>query len=114
MVASSKMKDLNKLLSSSPTPDLIKARVSLQTEVIILTTNEAETLILKSLSRFYKEGDKPSKLLANQLGHKAASLVIPQIRLSDGSLMEDHQTINNQFKEFDSRENFPYRISLRG
>lgn len=100
---SSRIKALDSLISSSPTPDRMKARVSLQTEADLLLTTEAERLIFKSRSRFYEEGDKPSKLLASQLRQKAASHVISQIRLPDGVLSEDHQTINNNFKEFYSK-----------
>lgn len=68
-----------------------------------LSTTEAERLMFKSRSRYYEEVDKPSKLLASQLCQKAASHIIPQIRLSDGSFSENHQAINNHFKEFYSK-----------
>lgn len=100
---SSEIKTMDELISLSTTPDFIRRRVSIQTEIDLITTTQAEKLILKSRSRFYKEGDKPSKLLANQLRQKAASRNISQIRLSDGSLTEDHQSINNCFKEFYSK-----------
>ena len=54
---SSRIKALDSLISSSATPDRIKARVSLQTEADLLTS-EAKRLIFKSRSRFYEEGDK--------------------------------------------------------
>ena len=100
---SSEIKTLDGLIAASPTPDLIRRRVGLQTEIDLLTTTQAERLILKSRSRFYEEGDKPSKLLASQLRQKAASRIISQIMLPDGSSTEDHQTINNCFKEFYSK-----------
>lgn len=77
--------------------------MGLQTEADLLSTTEAERLIFKSRSQYYEEGDKHSKLLASQLGQKAASHFISQIRLSDGSLSEDHQAINNHFKKFYSK-----------
>jgi len=73
---SSEIKTLDGLIAASPTPDLIRRRVGLQTEIDLLTTTQAERLILKSRSRFYEEGDKPSKLLASQLRQKAASCII--------------------------------------
>lgn len=73
---SSKTKALDGLISASLTPDLIKKRVGLQTEVGLLTTTQAERLILMSCSRFYEEGDKPSKLLANRLRQRAVSHII--------------------------------------
>ena len=97
---SSEIKVLYGLISGSPTSDLIKRRVGLQTKIDLLTTTQTETLIFKSRSRFYEEGDKPSKLLASQLRHKAASRIISQIRLPDSSSTQDHQAINNCFKEF--------------
>ena len=96
------VKTLDGLIAGSPTPDLIRRRVGIQTEIDLLTTTQAERLILKSHSRFYEEGDKPSKLLANQLRQKAASRIISQIMLPDGSSTEDHQTINC-FKELYSK-----------
>lgn len=50
-----------------------------------------------------EEGDKPSKLLASQLRQKAVSRTILQIMLPDGSSTEDHQAINNCFKQFCSK-----------
>lgn len=50
-----------------------------------------------------EEGDKPSKLLASQLLQKAMSRTISQIMLPDGSSTEDHQAINNCFKQFCSK-----------
>lgn len=100
---SSEIKDLDGLISGSPTPDLIRRRVGLQTEIDLLTTTQAERFILTSRSRFYEEGDKPSKLLASQLRQKAVSRIISQIMLPDGSSTEDHQAINDCFKEFYSK-----------
>lgn len=100
---SSEIKTLDSLISISSTPDLIKRRLSLQTEIDLLTSSQAEGLILKSRSRFYEEGDKAFKLLASQLRQKAASRNILQIMLPNGSLTEDHRSINNCFKEYYSK-----------
>lgn len=102
---SSEIKSLDSLISISSTPDLIGRRLTMQTEIDLLTSTHAEELILKSRSRFYEEGDKPSKLLASQLRQKAASRNIPQILLPHGCLTEDHRSNNNCFKEYSSKLN---------
>lgn len=54
-------------LAITPSDDLLKRCVTLQTELDLITTNEAERLLLHSCSRYYEHGDKSGRLLAHQL-----------------------------------------------
>ncbi|KAF3840392.1 hypothetical protein F7725_019109, partial [Dissostichus mawsoni] len=46
-------------------------RVELQTEFDLITTTDAERLLLRSRSTYYEHGDKASRLLAHQLRRQA-------------------------------------------
>lgn len=82
MDMSSRIKTLDDLISTSPTPNLIKTRIALQTEADLLSTTEAERLIFKSRCLYYEEGDKPSKLLSVQ---SVKSFTLIFIRVQTGS-----------------------------
>lgn len=69
-------------LAAAPSDSLSKRRLVLQTELDLITTNEAEHLLLFCHTRYYKFGDEPSRLLAHQLRHQAASRLIPLIKES--------------------------------
>lgn len=69
---SSDLDSVDQQLATSPSDDLLKHRVTLQTELDLITTNEAERLLLHSRSRYYEHGDKSGRLLAHQLRHQAA------------------------------------------
>lgn len=72
----------------------------LQTELDLITTDEAERLLLHSCARYYEHGDKPSRLLAHQLCRQAASRLIPHIKDGSGALQEDPDIINSTFSFF--------------
>lgn len=92
--------NLDQQLATCPAPTLLKQRVDLQTEFDLVTTSDAERLLLRSRSSYYEHGDKASRLLAHQLRRQAASRMIPQIKDSLGMLHRDPTTINSVFHLF--------------
>lgn len=94
-----RINQLDALYTTSPSPDLYKERLSLQSEFDTLTTDNAVSLLLKSRSSFYEQGDKAGKLLAHQLRQSTSSHQIPQLNTPTG-LTIDPQTINDRFKNY--------------
>lgn len=92
--------DLDRQYASTPSPELYKQRLNLQSEFNLLSTNEAERLLLHSRGAYYEHGDKASRLLSHQLKRRAASRLIPQINDSSGSLISDPAGINDAFTSF--------------
>ena len=95
--------DINKLdeqLATCSSPNLLKRRVELQIEFDLITTADAERLLLRSHSSYYEHGDKASRLLAHQLRRQAASRFIPQTQDSSGRLHTNPSTINAVFSSF--------------
>ena len=66
----------------------------------ILTTSDAERLIVRSRATYYEHGDKPSKLLAHQLKRQTTSRLIPQIKDSSGAVVSVPTSINDIFRDF--------------
>lgn len=52
----------NQTCALNPTPQLFKQRVHLQTEFDLLSTKEAERLLLHTRSSYYEHGDKAGRL----------------------------------------------------
>ena len=90
---------LDQRYSSNQSPNLYKERLKLD----LLTTREAERLLLRSRGTQYEFGDKASRLLAHQLKIKTASNQITQIRTNTSALTSDPVEINDVFKEFYSQ-----------
>jgi len=56
---------LDTFYATSPSQDLYKERLSLQSEFDTLTTDHAVEPLLMSRSLFYEQGDKAGKFLPN-------------------------------------------------
>lgn len=102
-----KLKDISQALadidekhSSSPSPDLYKERLRLQTEYDTLTTDKASFLLTKARHNFYEFGDKAGKLLAQQARQAASSRLIPKIIDGKGDIVTNQTEINNVFKQY--------------
>lgn len=65
-----KIQELDAIYSLQPTQTIYKYRLMLQTEYNLLSTKQAEYLILKSRSCSYEHGGKTGKLLAHQFKTK--------------------------------------------
>lgn len=94
------IRDIDRQYNRNPSPELLKRRLDLQTEFDLITTTDAERLLLRSRSSYYEHGDKASRLLAHQLRRQAASRTISQIKNASGSLVTDPKGINDIFKSF--------------
>jgi len=89
--------NLDRKYSESPSPVLYKERIALQSKINLLSTNQAEYLLLRTCSTYYEYGEKASRLLAHQLKRQAASRLIPQVRDQDQNLITNQKEINNTF-----------------
>lgn len=92
--------DLDHIYAAAPTPDLYKQRLNLQSEFDLLSTKDAERLLLHSRATYFEHGEKASRLLAHQLKRRAASRLIPQTLDPTGSLTSEPKAINDAFKSF--------------
>lgn len=95
-----KILDLDRRYSESPTPELYKERLTLQTEFDLLSTNETAQLLLQARHRSYEHGEKAGKLLALQIGKSAASRMITEVRTHSGQKLVDQEDINKEFEQF--------------
>ncbi len=94
------LQNFDRQYAADPNKDLYKERLRLQTEFDLLTTNNAEALLLKSRQRFFEMGDKAGKLLAHQARASATSRLITGIRSPQGDIVHDSYKINSVFLEF--------------
>lgn len=85
--------------SANLSPDTYKERLKLK-KLNILTTKEAEQLLLCARGTLYEFGDKTSRPLAHQLKARTASNQITQIRNNTGTLTSDPSEINNIIRNF--------------
>lgn len=92
--------NLDRKYSESPSPELYKERIALQSKLNLLSTNQAEYLLLRTRSTYYEYGEKASRLLAHQLKRQTASRLIPQVRDQDQNIVTNPKEINNTFATF--------------
>lgn len=95
-----KIADIDKRYALSPTPDLFKEKLLLQTEFNTLTTWKAEKNIFKSRQVYYEHGDKAGRLLALQLKQQSSEQTISGIEIGADSISRNPRVINDQFKQF--------------
>lgn len=88
------------LYSHSPTADLMKRRMSLQTEFNLQSTKQAEYLISKLRHTHYEHGEKASRILANQLRQRAANQTITAINDEKDLKRTDNEKMNSCFRKF--------------
>lgn len=96
---SERITQLDTLYAATPSPELYKERLLLQSKFDTLTTDHTVKLLTKSRSLFYEQGDKASKLLAHQLRQSTSSHHISKINTSTGTTINP-QEINDQFKNY--------------
>ena len=95
-----KIRDIDGQNAINPSQSLVKQRYDLQAELDLLTTSDAERLLVRSRATYYEHGDKPSRLLSHQLKRQTTSRLIPQIKDSSGALVSDPTSINDIFRDF--------------
>ena len=92
--------ELDRLYNHSPSADLIKSRMTLQTEFDNLSTRQAEYLISKVRHGHYEHGEKAGRVLAHHLRQKSAKQTIPAIYDDQGIKCTDNKEINSCFSKF--------------
>lgn len=92
--------DIDEQHSSSPSLDLYKDRLYLQTEYDTLTADKATYLLSKAHHNIYESGDKAGKLLAQQARQAASSRLIPKVHDRKGEIVTNQLEINNVFKQY--------------
>lgn len=97
---SAKIQDVDNQNAINPSQMLLKQRQDLQTELDLLTTADAERLLIRSCATYYEHGEKPSRLLAHQLKRRASSRTISQVKDQSGNLVSDPVSISGIFKRF--------------
>ena len=95
-----RIKVIDRLHSVSPSENLYKERISLQTEFDSLSNGDAVDLHLKSRFNFYEHGERASKLLCHQLKQSAAAGFISTIKDEEGNIVTDQKNMNAQFQSF--------------
>lgn len=92
--------NLDQKYALNPSPELLKQRLDLQAEFDLISTKEAERLLLCSRGSYYEHGDKASRLLAHQIRRQATSRLIPTIKNTYDTITADPLEINATFKSF--------------
>lgn len=86
--------------SATPSPDLYKQRLYLQTEFNLLSTKQSEQLLLTSRRSRYEHGEKASRILDHQLCKSESTHIIPEIKTQFGCITTDPKKINESFQYF--------------
>lgn len=99
-VLTDKILETDILCSHSPTANVFKKRLELQTEFNLLSTHQAEYLISKSRHSHYEHGEKARRALARQLRQRTANQTILAVNDEHGQKYTDNGEINSCFKKF--------------
>ncbi len=86
--------------SSSPSVILHKKKLALQTELELVYTTKTVKMLTKARHRYYEQGERMGKILAQQIKKQTASRLITEIRTDSGQVTRDPQKINDTFKYF--------------
>uniref|UniRef100_A0A0S7EYH1 LIN1 n=2 Tax=Poeciliopsis prolifica TaxID=188132 RepID=A0A0S7EYH1_9TELE len=108
---------LDQRYAVDPSPELFKERMGVQTEIDLISTKEAERLLLRSKGSYYEHGDKAGRLLAHQLRRQVNSRMIQSIQNNQRVTTNDPIEINDTFKSFYSSlysSEFPTDINIMG
>lgn len=92
--------NLDQRYALNPSPELLKQRLDLQAEFDLISTKEAERLLLRRRGSYYERGDKASRLLAHQLRRQATSRLIHSIKNTYDTITTDPLEINATYKSF--------------
>lgn len=96
----SAISNLDQRCALNPSPELLKQRLDLQAEFDLISTKEAERLLLHRRGSYYEYGDKASRLLAHQIRRQATSRLIASIKNTHGTITSDPLEINATFKSY--------------
>uniref|UniRef100_A0A3B3HQU1 Reverse transcriptase domain-containing protein n=1 Tax=Oryzias latipes TaxID=8090 RepID=A0A3B3HQU1_ORYLA len=91
---------LDDMLANSPSSDLFKKRLALQTEYNLSTTRQIENLLNKCRYKSYEHGEKIGKTLAHQLRHQQVAQAIIAINTEQNVKLTDPLEINQRFHTY--------------
>ncbi|KAM7402819.1 hypothetical protein PAMP_018030 [Pampus punctatissimus] len=91
---------LDRLYCVSPSDVLHKQRLTLKMEFDLLSTYQAENLVLKSRHKYYEHGERAGKVLAHQLRQRTANKFISEITDEENIKHTDHAEINLCFHNY--------------
>lgn len=91
---------VDKLLAQTPSTDLYKKRLMLQTEFNLLSTKHTTNLLNKTRHKIYEHGEKIGRILAHQLRQRSAAQCISEITDESGTKHINHSQINQTFYRF--------------
>ena len=95
-----RIKVVDQLHSTSPSSELYKERIVLQTEFDSISNSKAADLHLKSRHEFYEHGERAGKLLCHQLKQSATAGFISAIKDGQGNVVINQRDINARFESF--------------
>lgn len=80
------IKQLDLKFAISPLPEVLRERTKLQTEIDLITSEQAEILLLQSHSKLYEHehSDESGKILAQQIRQYSTTNIITSIRRDNG------------------------------
>lgn len=90
--------DLDKKNAQTPSSDLCKERLKLNTEYDILTSHTIENVLLKNRSNIYEHGDRAEEVLARQLKGARAKQITEGVKSQDSEIVTDQLGINDAFQ----------------
>lgn len=91
---------IDTMIAGTPSQDLLKQRILLQTEFNLLSIKHTVNLINKTCHKTYEHGEKIGRILAQQLRQKTASQCIPEIKDKLKTKYTNHSQINQIFYKF--------------
>uniref|UniRef100_A0A3B1IK57 Reverse transcriptase domain-containing protein n=1 Tax=Astyanax mexicanus TaxID=7994 RepID=A0A3B1IK57_ASTMX len=94
------LKQLDLAYASSPSSALYTKRCQLHLEYELLMTDRIVRQLRQTKQRFFEQGDKAGRLLAQQARATCASRFIPRIKLPSGDLTLDPFKINKTFLDY--------------
>lgn len=95
-----KLQEIDRQHSAMPSAALHRKKLSVQTELELTYTMETVKLLTKTRHKYYEQGEKISRVLAQQIKKQAASRIITEIRSETGLITKDLKEINSTFKKF--------------
>lgn len=75
----------------------------MQTELELVYTSRTVKMLTKARHRYYEQGERMGKILAQQIKKQTASRMITEIRTDSGQVTRDLQGINDTFKCFNKK-----------
>lgn len=92
--------EIDRQHSCTPSVSLHRKKLSLQTELELMYTTRTFKLLTKAKHKYYEQGERTGKMLAQQIRKQAASRMITEIRTNSGHMTRDLKEIRMLLKTF--------------